>query len=156
LRQTIELKINGEFHEVAVDSQKTLLEVLREDLDLTGTKAGCGAGECGSCTVIMDGKAVLSCLVLAVNAEGKEILTIEGLARGDELHPLQESFIEKWGFQCGFCTPGMLMSAKALLDENPNPTEEEVKEAIASNLCRCTGYTKPVEAILDAAKKLSE
>lgn len=156
MKHSIELKINGEFHEVEVDPQQTLLEVLREDLDLTGTKEGCGAGECGSCTVIMDGKAVLSCLVLALNAEGKEVVTIEGLARGDELHPLQESFIEKWGFQCGFCTPGMLMSAKALLDENPNPTEEEVKEAIASNLCRCTGYTKPVEAILDAAKKPSE
>lgn len=156
MRQTIELKINGEFHEITVDPQRTLLEVLREDLDLTGSKAGCGAGECGSCTVIMDGKAVLSCLVLAVNAEGKEILTIEGLARGDELHPLQESFIEKWGFQCGFCTPGMLMSAKALLDENPNPTEEEVKEAIASNLCRCTGYVKPIEAIMDASKKQTE
>lgn len=156
MKHSIALKINGEFHEVDVDPQQTLLEVLREDLDLTGTKEGCGAGECGSCTVIMDGKAVLSCLVLALNAEGKEVVTIEGLARGDDLHPLQESFIEKWGFQCGFCTPGMLMSAKALLDENPNPTEEEVKEAIASNLCRCTGYTKPVEAILDAAKKLSE
>ena len=156
MKQAIELKINGEFHEVVVDPQQTLLEVLREDLDLTGTKAGCGAGECGSCTVIIDGKAVLSCLVLAANAQGKEILTIEGLAKGDELHPLQSSFIEKWGFQCGFCTPGMLMSAKALLDDNPTPGEEEVKEAIASNLCRCTGYTKPVEAILDAAKKLSE
>jgi len=156
LKQAIELQINGEFHEMTVGSQKTLLEVLREDLDLTGTKAGCGAGECGACTVIMDGKAVLSCLVLAVNADGKEVLTIEGLARGDELHPLQESFIEKWAFQCGFCTPGMLMSAKALLDENPNPTEDGVKEAIASNLCRCTGYAKPVEAILDAAKKQTE
>ena len=156
MKQAIELKINGEFHEVVVDPQQTLLEVLREDLDLTGTKAGCGAGECGSCTVIMDGKAVLSCLVLAVNAEGKEVLTIEGLARGDELHPLQESFIEKWGFQCGFCTPGMLMSAKALLDENPNPTEDEVKEAIASNICRCTGYVKPIEAIMDASMKRTE
>ena len=156
MTQNIELKINGEFHEVTVDPQRTLLEVLREDLDLTGTKAGCGAGECGSCTVIMDGKAVLSCLVLALNAEGKEVVTIEGLARGDELHPLQESFIEKWGFQCGFCTPGMLMSAKALLDENPNPTEDEVKEAIASNLCRCTGYVKPIEAIMDASRKQTE
>ena len=153
MKHTIALNVNGEFHDVDVDPQRTLLEVLREDLDLTGTKEGCGAGECGSCTVIMDGKAVLSCLVLAVNAEGREITTAEGLASGDNLHPLQESFIEKWGFQCGFCTPGMLMSAKALLDENPHPTEEEVKEAIASNLCRCTGYVKPIEAILDASKE---
>ena len=153
MKHTIALNVNGEFHDVDVDPQRTLLEVLREDLDLTGTKEGCGAGECGSCSVIMDGKAVLSCLVLAVNAEGREITTVEGLASGDDLHPLQESFIEKWGFQCGFCTPGMLMSAKALLDENPHPTEEEVKEAIASNLCRCTGYVKPIEAIMDASKK---
>jgi len=155
LKQLIELKVNGEIFEVAVDHQSTLLEVLREDLDLTGAKEGCGTGECGACTVLLDGKAVLSCLVLASNAQGKEILTVEGLEQGEELHPLQQSFIEKWGFQCGYCTPGMLLSAKALLDENPEPTEEDVKKVIAGNLCRCTGYAKPVEAILDAAKRLS-
>ena len=156
MKKSIELKVNGGTFELYANPQRTLLEVLREDLDLTGTKAGCGAGECGSCTVLMDGKAVLSCLVLASNAQGKEILTIEGLAQGEELHPLQQSFVNKWGFQCGFCTPGMILSAQALLYENPKPTKEEVKKAIAGNLCRCTGYAKPVESILDAANKLSE
>jgi len=156
LKQSIELNINGEIFDLVVEPQRTLLEVLRDDLDLTGAKGGCGTGECGACTVLMDGKAVLSCLVLALNAQGKEIFTVEGLAQGERLHPLQQSFIDKWAFQCGFCTSGMLLSAKALLDENPEPTEEEVNKAIAGNLCRCTGYVKPVEAILDAAKKMSE
>ena len=156
MKQSIELNINGEIFDLVVESQRTLLEVLRDDLDLTGAKGGCGAGECGACTVLMDGKAVLSCLVLASNAQGKEIFTVEGLAQGEKLHPLQQSFIDNWAFQCGFCTSGMLISAKALLDENPEPTEEEVNKAIAGNLCRCTGYVKPVEAILDASKKMSE
>ncbi len=156
MKQSIELNINGEIFDLVVEPQRTLLEVLRDDLDLTGAKGGCGTGECGACTVLMDGKAVLSCLVLASNAQGKEIFTVEGLAQGEKLHPLQQSFIDKWAFQCGFCTSGMLLSAKALLDENPEPTEEEVNKAIAGNLCRCTGYVKPVEAILDAAKKMSE
>jgi len=150
------LNINGEIFDLVVEPQRTLLEVLRDDLDLTGAKGGCGSGECGACTVLMDGKAVLSCLVLALNVQGKEIFTVEGLAQGEKLHPLQQSFIDKWAFQCGFCTSGMLLSAKALLDENPEPTEEEVNTAIAGNLCRCTGYVKPVEAILDASKKMSE
>jgi len=144
----IKLKVNGESHELSVDPYRTLLEVLREDLELTGTKESCGLGDCGSCTVILDGKAVNSCLVLAVEAEGKDILTIEGLAKGGELHSIQKAFLEHGGFQCGFCTPGMILSAKAFLDKNPQPTEEEVREVMAGNLCRCTGYTKIIESIL--------
>jgi len=132
---------------------RTLLDVLRQDLDLTGTKEGCGLGECGACTVIMDGKAVYACLTLAIDASGKEITTIEGLEKEGQLHALQESFLGRWAFQCGFCTPGMVLSAKTLLDETPHPTEMEVRRAIEGNFCRCTGFKKPVEAILAAAGK---
>ncbi len=148
----IELKVNGEIHEISVEPQRTLLEVLRDDLGLTGAKEGCGLGECGTCTVIMDGKAVMSCLVLAVAAVGKEITTIEGLSSQDQPHPLQKAFVEHGAIQCGYCTPGMIVSAKALLDANPHPSEYEVRRAISGNLCRCTGYAKAVEAIMATAQ----
>lgn len=150
----IKLTVNGKLHEVMIRPWKTLLEVIREDLELTGTKEGCGIGECGACTVIMDGKAVNSCLVLAAEANGKEILTIEGLADRDKLHPIQEAFINHGGMQCGFCTSGMILSAKALLEKNPNPTEEEIRRGISGNFCRCTGYTKIIESIKAASKNL--
>ena len=156
MKQLIALKVNGESHEVAVEPRMTLLEVLRDMLGLTGTKNGCSLGNCGSCTVLLNGKPVASCLVLAVEAQGKEVMTIEGLAQNGELHPMQQAFIDHGALQCGFCTPGMLLSAKALLDENPSPTEDEVKEAISGNLCRCTGYTDAVNAILDVAERMKE
>lgn len=149
----VKLTVNRKTCELFVQPWRTLLEVIREELKLTGTKEGCGLGDCGACTVIMDGMAVNSCLVLAVEADGKEITTIEGLADGDKLHPIQEAFIGHGGVQCGFCTSGMIMSAKALLDENPDPTEEEIRRGIAGNLCRCTGYTKIIESIKVAAQK---
>ena len=148
----ITLNVNGEDYEVDVQPHWTLLHVLRNELGLTGAKLGCGNGECGACTVIMDGKAVPSCLVPAARAEGSEITTIEGLQDGGVLHPLQEAFIEHGAVQCGFCSPGMILTAKSLLDVNPRPTEEEVREALLSNLCRCTGYTKIVEAVLSVAE----
>jgi len=148
----ITLNVNGEDYEVDVQPHWTLLHVLRNELGLTGAKLGCGNGECGACTVIMDGKAVPSCLVPAARAEGSEITTIEGLRDGGVLHPLQEAFIEHGAVQCGFCSPGMILTAKSLLDVNPRPTEEEVREALLSNLCRCTGYTKIVEAVLSVAE----
>jgi len=148
----IELKVNGEVYEVAVEPRRTLLEVLRENLGLTGTKQGCNEGECGACTVLMEGEPVNSCLVLAVEARNKDILTIEGLAEGQQLHPIQEAFIEHGAFQCGFCTPGMILSAKALLDRNPKPTEEEIRRGVSGNLCRCTGYVKIIEAIKAVAQ----
>jgi carbon-monoxide dehydrogenase small subunit len=150
-RIKVRLDVNEAVHEVTIEPYWTLLYVLREQLGLTGTKFGCGTGECGACTVLMDGRPVASCLVLAAQAEGRKITTIEGLA-DKELHPLQEAFAKYGAVQCGFCTPGMILSAKALLDENPHPTEEEVREAIAGNFCRCTGYVKPVEAILAVAR----
>jgi aerobic carbon-monoxide dehydrogenase small subunit len=149
--QVIDLIVNGEPVEVPVEPSETLLQVLRNKLQLTGTKEACGLGECGACTVILDGKAVNSCLVLAVEANGSEITTIEGLKNGPELHPIQKAFIEQGAVQCGFCTPGMILSAKALLDENPRPTEMQIREAIEGNLCRCTGYVKIVEAIKAAS-----
>jgi carbon-monoxide dehydrogenase small subunit len=151
LKQVITLTINGEVREVLVEPRTTLLHVLREDLGLTGTKESCNAGDCGACTVLIDHKPVASCLTLAIEAQGKEILTIEGLDREGGLHPIQQAFIDHYAVQCGFCTPGMILSAKALLDKNPDPTEEEVREAISGNLCRCTGYVKIVEAVLAAA-----
>ena len=150
--KNITLKVNGDAYNLTVDTRMTLLEAIREKIGLTGTKDGCGVGECGTCTVLMDGKPIYSCLMLAVEADGKEILTIEGLATPEGLHPIQKAFIEHGAVQCGFCTPGMILSAKALLDENPNPTKEEIKEAISGNLCRCTGYQKIIEAIEEAGR----
>ena len=152
-KQTIRLKVNAEEHELQVPPNKTLLETLREDLGLTGAKEGCQDGTCGSCTILLDGKPVRSCLILAVEAEGKDILTIEGLSKDDELHPIQEAFVNYGGVQCGFCTPGMILAAKALLDTNTNPSEEEVRKAISGNLCRCTGYLKIVKSIIAAAQR---
>lgn len=148
---TISFIINGEACTIDVAPNRTLLKMIREDLNLTGTKEGCGAGECGSCTVIVDKKAVNSCMMLAVEADGKDILTVEGLAKNGVLDKLQESFINNAALQCGYCTPGMLMSAKALLMRNPHPTDDEIKEAISGNLCRCTGY----KSIIDAVKTAS-
>ena len=148
----ITLTVNGVQHRLSVAPNELLLNVLRERLELTGTKYGCGIGECGACTVHLNGQPVLACLVLAIAADGGEVLTVEGLQHADGvLDPLQEAFIEHAAFQCGYCTPGMLMSAKALLDRNPHPTEDEIKEAISGNLCRCTGYVKIVEAIKAAS-----
>lgn len=148
---SIELKINAEIYEVSVKPNETLLDVLRDKIGLTGTKKGCDTGQCGTCTVLLDGKPVPSCLMLAVDVKDKDILTIEGLAENGRLHPLQEAFVKEGSVQCGYCTPAMILSAKALLDENPGPTEQEIKEAIAGNLCRCTGYVKIVKAISTAA-----
>ncbi len=153
MKRIITLDVNGETFEVLTEVHKTLLEVLREDLGLTGTKRGCDMGTCGACTVLIDGKPYLSCLTLAVDAQGKKILTIESLAQDGDPHPLQKAFVERGAIQCGFCTPGMILTAKAFLDENPNPSEEEVKKAISGNLCRCTGYVKIVEAILSIVEK---
>ena len=152
--ETIELMINGEMRSVAVEKNWTLLYVLRDVLDLTGAKCGCSTGDCGACKVVLDGKAVNSCLVKATAAVGKTILTIEGLSQGDTLHPIQQAFIEVGAVQCGYCTPGMVMSAKALLDANPDPTPEDIKNGISNNLCRCTGYVKIEQAIMLAAQRL--
>lgn len=146
----VAFQLNSEPVELEIKPSQTLLEVIRRDLALTGTKDGCGIGECGVCTVLLDGWPVRSCLALAVDVRGREVTTIEGLAQGSKLHPLQESFIKHGAIQCGFCIPGMLMTATALLNEKPNPTEQEVRAAISGNLCRCTGYAKIVEAILAA------
>ena len=150
------LSVNGEKYELVLNPKKTLLEVLRSDLGLTGTKEGCGEGACGACTVLLDGKAVNSCLVLAVEANGKDILTIEGLGSENDLHPLQQAFVDHWAIQCGFCTPGMILSAKALLDRNSHPNEDEIRRAISGNLCRCTGYSKIVKAIAAASSSLKD
>ncbi len=149
----ISLMVNGEYEQVDVPSYMTLLQMLREKLGKTGTKNGCMAGECGACTVLMDGEPVNSCMVLAVECEGKSIVTVEGLAKDGVLDPVQEAIIDHGGVQCGFCTPGMLISARALLDRNPRPTEEDIREALVGNLCRCTGYNRIVEAVKDAAER---
>jgi len=146
----MKLTINDQEYEINSEPGTTLLHVLRYELGLTGTKEGCGTGSCGSCTVIMDGKAVNSCLVMAGEAEGKDIITIEGLSKGGMLHPVQKAFIEEGAVQCGFCTPGTILTAKAFLDANPNPTEPQIRKAISGNLCRCTGYDKIVRAIMRA------
>jgi carbon-monoxide dehydrogenase small subunit len=146
----IRLRVNGYDYEVVVKPHQSLLEVLREQLELTGTKEGCGLGECGACTVLLNGRPVNSCLVLALEADGSEILTIEGLALGGKLHPIQKAFVEGGAIQCGFCTPGMVMATVGLLAENPKPSREEIKKALVGNLCRCTGYKKIIESILDA------
>ncbi len=149
-KRTVRYTINGRSHEAYIEPNRTLLEVLRDELRLTGAKEGCGTGDCGACSVIVNGKVVTSCLMLALQADGAEIVTIEGLAHDGELHPLQRTFIEKGAVQCGFCIPGMILAGKALLDGNPKPNEHEIRQAIAGNLCRCTGYTKIVEAIVAA------
>jgi len=151
VRHKMEMRVNGERYELEVAPWRTLLEVLRDTLNLTGTKQSCAEGHCGACTVIVDGDAVNSCLMLAVEADGKEILTIEGLARGGRLDPIQEKFVTHGAVQCGFCTPGMIMATKAFLEENPNPREDDVKEALAGHLCRCTGYVQIIEAVMAAA-----
>lgn len=156
MKELVSLRVNGETYTLALEPNVTLQEVLREHLGLTGTKKGCDNGECGACTVLIDGMAVNSCLVLAMAASGKEITTIEGLAREGDLHPLQQSFHDLGAIQCGYCTPGMIMSAKALLDRNPDPSRGEVQEAISGNLCRCTGYVKIIEAIKAAASNMRE
>jgi carbon-monoxide dehydrogenase small subunit len=151
--QKVEMTVNGASYHAEVDPRLALVDFLRDDLGLTGTHTGCEQGVCGSCTVLVDGTSVLSCLMLAVQADGTEISTVEGLSRGEQMHSLQEAFWEKQGLQCGYCTPGMLMRAKEILATNPNPTAAEVREGIAGNLCRCTGYQFIVESILDAADR---
>ncbi len=156
MRRMITTTVNGERHQVDVLVHRTLLDFLRQDLFLMGTKSGCETGDCGACTVLLDGLAVNACLVLAVEADGKSITTVEGLAAPNgDLHPLQAAFVEHSAIQCGYCTPGMLMTAAALLDETPRPTEDEVKEALAGNLCRCTGYYSIVKAVLTAAERMN-
>jgi carbon-monoxide dehydrogenase small subunit len=154
MKVRVTLSVNGESREALVPVHKTLLEVLREDLGLTGTKHGCELGECGTCTVLVDGDPVLSCLALAVETEGSRITTVEGMAEGGRLHPLQQAFAELGAAQCGYCTPGILLTATALLAERPSPTRQEVKEALAGNLCRCTGYTKILDAVELAALRM--
>jgi carbon-monoxide dehydrogenase small subunit len=157
LKQIISLNVNNDTHQVAAYPSQTLLDVLRDDLGLTGTKRSCGTGTCGMCTVIIDKKAVLACLTLAVECEGKTITTIEGISKPDgTLHPLQESFVENGAVQCGFCSPGIIMTAKALIDKNPNPDEEDIKEALAGTICRCTGHFKTIEAVQKAAKNINK
>ncbi len=152
-KKRISVTVNGETYEKEVLPSKSLLDFLRTDLNLTGTKEGCGEGECGACTVVLAGRLVDSCLILAVEADGEEVQTVEGISRNGQLHPLQKAFAEMGAAQCGFCTPGMLMAAKYLLDHNPSPTPEQVSKAVAGNLCRCTGYGTIVDAILSAARK---
>ena len=151
-QEEILLRVNGINYRVRIEPWRTLVEVLRETLGLTGTKRSCNEGECGACTVLMDGKPAASCLVLAIDAQGKEILTIEGISEGEKLHPIQEAFLKHGAIQCGFCTPGMVMSAKALLDENPKPTVAEIRKAISGNLCRCTGYQHIIDSIKAASR----
>jgi carbon-monoxide dehydrogenase small subunit len=147
MKQLMNVTVNGRIHEVAVPPSRTLVELLRYDLGLTGTKQGCGIGECGTCTVLLDGQPVNSCLILALDVDGRQVTTIEGLANGPDLHPLQKAFIEKGAIQCGFCTPGMILTSYALLKRHPNPTDMEIRGALAGNLCRCTGYQKILEAV---------
>ncbi len=153
MKRLIQLTVNDKQYEVAIEPRQSLLQVLREELHLTGTKEGCSEGECGACTVFLDGKPVDSCLIFGLEANERQVTTIEGLASDDTLHPIQQAFVEHGGAQCGFCTPGMILATKALLDANPNPTEEDIRWGIAGNLCRCTGYVKIVEAIKAAAQR---
>jgi aerobic carbon-monoxide dehydrogenase small subunit len=154
MTHTIRMQINDKDYTLEVPSQRLLIDCLRYDLGLTGTKEGCSVGVCGACTVMMDGQLVSSCLTLAILADGKEITTVEGLARNGNLHPVQQAFIDFGGFQCGICTPGMVVAAKALLDENPNPSDEDIKDWMMGNLCRCTGYYKIIESIRGAATRM--
>lgn len=156
LTYPISLTINGDHYDIEVEPQKTLLWVLREQLNITGPKECCGVGECGACTILLDGKSVNSCLVLAVEADGHEIVTVEGLGGPESLDPIQQAFIDQGAVQCGFCTPGMIMSAKYLLDNNKNPSEEEIAVALSGNYCRCTGYKNIIEAVKTAASKYQE
>ncbi len=151
----ITIHVNGQTHELLVKPSASLLDVIREDLGLTGAKEGCGVGECGACTVIMDGETVNACLILAIEADGKQVTTIEGLAKGEELHPIQQAFVDVGGLQCGFCTPGMVLSAKALLDKNPNPSDDEIRKGLEGNFCRCTGYTKIIASVRAAAERMA-
>jgi len=151
----LELTVNGRSHQMAVDTKTTLLEVLRDQLFITSPKVGCNTGDCGTCSVLLNGKLVRSCITNALSAQGKEVITVEGIAKAGELHPLQEAFHENYGSQCGFCTPGMILASKALLDENPKPSREEVKEALSGNLCRCTGYVKILDSVMAAAQKMA-
>jgi len=151
----LELQVNGRDHQVLVETTTTLLEVLRDKLMITSAKVGCNTGDCGTCSVILDGKLVRSCITNALTTQGKEVITVEGVAQAGELHPLQKAFHENYGAQCGFCTPGMILAAKALLDENPTPTRDEVKEALAGNLCRCTGYVKIIDSVLAASEEMA-
>ena len=153
-KHRIELEVNGQKLEAEVPARRMLSDFLRDDLHLTGTKRGCETGTCGACSVLLDGQLVKSCLSLAVQAQGCQVRTVEGLARGDQLHPLQESFMNSGGLQCGYCTPGFLMAACALLEKNSRPSEEEIRSALSGNLCRCTGYTQIVESVQDAARKM--
>ena len=153
-KQHVTTTINGDEHEFLCETQMTLLDVLRDELQLTGTKEGCGTGDCGACSVMVDGRVVCACLMLGVEAEGKNVETIEGMADGENLHPLQQKFLEHAALQCGICTPGVLVAAKALLEKNPDPTETEVRYWLAGNLCRCTGYDKIIEAVMDAAAEM--
>ena len=155
-KEIAHFKVNDRDYEVLISPNTTLLELLRDQLELTGTKLACGTGECGACTVLVDGKPVLSCSTLAIAVRDKDILTIEGLSRGTDLHPIQQAFIEKGAVQCGFCTPGMVLTAKSFLDENPSPSREEVKEALGGNLCRCTGYVKIIDAVMSAAEMMTK
>jgi carbon-monoxide dehydrogenase small subunit len=154
MKKKIQITLNGKKTTLEVPNHRLLLDLLRDEIGLTGTKEGCGTGDCGACTVFLNGKPVNSCLVLSGELEGADLVTIEGLKIGPELHPIQKAFIQDGGAQCGYCTPGMLMMSKALLDENPNPTEEEIRFALSGNLCRCTGYAKIIQAVQDAAAEL--
>jgi carbon-monoxide dehydrogenase small subunit len=154
MKANITLYINGDKYTIAVEPWRTLAEVLREDLNLIGTKIGCETGDCGACTVLINGKSVTSCLSLAVESDGKEITTIEGLSTGADLHPIQEAFVEQGAIQCGYCTPGMILSAKYLLDKNPEPTELQIRQSLSGNLCRCTGYNRIIKAVTAASKKI--
>jgi carbon-monoxide dehydrogenase small subunit len=156
VKRLLTLNINGETFEMAVDPATYLVDVIRETVGLTGTKKGCGIGDCGACTVLIDGKPTLSCITLAVACSDKAITTIEGLSKGTELHPVQQAFIDKGAIQCGYCTPGMILSASALLEENPQPSEPEIKTALAGNLCRCTGYVKIIDAVKHAAQTMAK
>ena len=156
MKREVKLTVNGETYVLEVENRRTLLEVIREDLHLLGTKKICDMGECGSCTVLLDGVAVNSCLTLAAEAHGKKIETIEGVAQEGKLHPIQEEFVTKGAVQCGFCSPGMIMTVKAFLEKNPNPTQEEAEMAIAGNFCRCTGYIRIVDAVLSSADRMRE
>jgi carbon-monoxide dehydrogenase small subunit len=151
MKRKIRLIVNEQEYELLLEPNRTLLDVLRDELGLTGAKRACNSGECGACTVLLEGKPILSCMTLACEVEGKKIQTIEGIAKDGELHPVQKAFVEYGGIQCGFCTPGMVLSAVALLENNPNPTTDEIKKAISGNLCRCTGYVKIIESIHQAA-----